>query len=67
MKRLLTNGVIDRYPDTFSTLKFHMFEIFSKPRGTYILNWVLVFYSSYKDLVIKGKENGRTFKLLIVL
>uniref|UniRef100_M1DL99 Integrase core domain containing protein n=1 Tax=Solanum tuberosum TaxID=4113 RepID=M1DL99_SOLTU len=38
--RLSTDDVVDRYPNVWDTLRFHMFEQFTKPYGPYIPTWV---------------------------
>ncbi|WMV41576.1 hypothetical protein MTR67_034961 [Solanum verrucosum] len=55
-KRLSTEGVVDRYPTVWDTLRFHKFEQFTKPQNPYVPTWVKEFYESYAWLLPKGKK-----------
>uniref|UniRef100_M1DXX6 Putative plant transposon protein domain-containing protein n=1 Tax=Solanum tuberosum TaxID=4113 RepID=M1DXX6_SOLTU len=61
-KQLSTDGVVDKYPEVWNTLKFHNFEVFTKPRGPYIPTLVGEFYAEYGELVSKGKKKASAFK-----
>uniref|UniRef100_M1DPV2 Putative plant transposon protein domain-containing protein n=1 Tax=Solanum tuberosum TaxID=4113 RepID=M1DPV2_SOLTU len=60
-KRLSSDGVVDWYLDVWSTLKFHKFEVFTNQRATYIPTWVWEFYSTYMEVVSKGRKNANAF------
>ncbi|WMV25187.1 hypothetical protein MTR67_018572 [Solanum verrucosum] len=59
--RLSTDGVIDIYREVWNSIKFQTFEIFTKPRGSYIPSWVHEFFAEYRKLVPKGKKKASSF------
>ena len=36
-KILSIEGVRERYPEVWELIKFHKFEVFTKPKGSYVL------------------------------
>ncbi|WMV49882.1 hypothetical protein MTR67_043267 [Solanum verrucosum] len=58
-KWLSGDGVFDKYPDVWETLRFHKFQQFTKPRNPYVPSWVQEFYAGYPRLFLKGKKKVR--------
>lgn len=61
-KRLSTNGVVDSYPFVWYTLRFNNFDVFTRPRSSYIPTWIKEFYTTYGDLVPRAKKKANTLR-----
>lgn len=64
VKRFSTNGVVELYLEVWNTIMFYKFEIFMKPRGSFIPTWVKEFYAEYSKMAPKGKKKDNSFKLV---
>lgn len=54
------DGVLDRYPYIWRTIKFHKFEKFTKSQIPFVPTQVREFYEAYARLLLKGnKKEGR--------
>uniref|UniRef100_M1DD02 Putative plant transposon protein domain-containing protein n=1 Tax=Solanum tuberosum TaxID=4113 RepID=M1DD02_SOLTU len=61
-KLLSTEGLECRCISVRDTLHYHHFKHFTRPRGTCIPTWVWEFYTTYGELVPKGKKKSSEFR-----
>lgn len=47
---------MDSHPEILATLHFYHFQLFTKPRGPHVPNWVRDFYEAYGELVSMNKK-----------
>uniref|UniRef100_M1DQQ3 Putative plant transposon protein domain-containing protein n=1 Tax=Solanum tuberosum TaxID=4113 RepID=M1DQQ3_SOLTU len=61
-KLLSMEGLEGKYPDVMDTLRYHEFEQFTRPRGSYIPSWVREFYIVFGELEPKSKNKANEFR-----
>ena len=62
-----TDGVIDRYPEVWRMIKFHKFQIFTQPRGTYVPSWVREFYEAFEAALPKVQRRLQESEVVYVV
>ncbi|KAG5576272.1 hypothetical protein H5410_056406, partial [Solanum commersonii] len=62
-EKLLSIKVLEgKYSSVAELLQCYQFQIFTRPRGPYIISWVRDFYTLYGELVSKSKKKASEFR-----
>uniref|UniRef100_M1DZA1 Putative plant transposon protein domain-containing protein n=1 Tax=Solanum tuberosum TaxID=4113 RepID=M1DZA1_SOLTU len=64
-KLLSVEGLEGKHAEVLNTLRYHEFDYFTRPRGTYIPSWVREFYLAYGELVLKSRKKASEFRPVI--
>uniref|UniRef100_M1DYW6 Putative plant transposon protein domain-containing protein n=1 Tax=Solanum tuberosum TaxID=4113 RepID=M1DYW6_SOLTU len=63
-KILFVEGLEGKHAEVLNMLRYHEFEQFTRPRGSYLPSWVWEFYLAYGELVPKNRRKASEFRLV---